>query len=147
MKIKKKAKASSEIPAASMSDIAFLLIIFFMLTTVFSQDAGLKYQLPDSTKEVELEQKNLEIGVYANGAITIDGESRSIDDIKTSVAAKKLINPDIFVVIKLEPATRYGALVDVIDQVIQGQVENFAFQSIDESLQDFNKEFQLPTGE
>jgi biopolymer transport protein ExbD len=144
MKIKRRAKASTEIPASSMSDIAFLLIIFFMLTTVFSQEAGLKYELPDSVNEVELSKKNIEITVFANGSIQIDGQERPFEEIKTTVQTMKLIRPDVFVVIKVEPTAPYKYLVDTIDQVLIGGVEKIAFQSTEETLTDFDKEFQLP---
>ncbi len=146
MKIKKRKKPSSEIPAASMSDIAFLLIIFFMLTTVFSQEEGLKYQLPDSTKEVSLESKNIEITVDQNDNVTYDGmpiPSNQLDQIRVKVQARKLIKPDIFVVIKVAPQAPYKYLIDIIDEILLGGVDNIAFQSTDESLSDFNFEKQI----
>ena len=45
MKVDKK-KSEPEIPTASMADIAFLLIVFFMITSVFSVTRGIEFQLP-----------------------------------------------------------------------------------------------------
>ena len=146
MKIKRRNRPSSEIPAASMSDIAFLLIIFFMLTTVFSQEQGLKYQLPDSTKEVSLESKNIEITVDKNFNVTYDGmpiPSNQLDQIRVKVQARKLIKPDIFVVIKVAPDAPYKYLIDIIDEVLLGGVDNIAFQSTEENINDFNFEKQI----
>ncbi|MCD6580078.1 biopolymer transporter ExbD [bacterium] len=143
MKIKKKNKPSTEIPASSMSDIAFLLIIFFMLTTVFSQEQGLKYQLPDSTKEVSLDSKNIEIIVDENFNVTFDGmpiPSDQLDQIRVNVQARKLIKKDIFVIIKVAPRAPYKYLIDIIDEILLGGVDNIAFQSTDESMEDFNFE-------
>ena len=144
MVLRKRAKKEVEIPTASMADIAFLLIVFFMLTTVFSQETGLKYELPDSTEEVSLEKENLNILIQPNGAITINEMPADYNQIMTQVKSKKLVNPKVFVVIKVEPETPYKYLIDTIDAVLQGGVDNVAFQSTEESLEDFNKEFQMP---
>lgn len=138
MKIKTRTKASSSIPSSSMSDIAFLLIIFFMLTTVFSQEAGLKYELPDSIKEVSLDQKNIEIFIDAAGVVSIGETAVSLEEVKTTVKTTKMVQPDIFVVIKVNPKTPYRFLVDTIDSVLLGGVDNIAFQSSEESYEDFD---------
>lgn len=140
MKIKKRQNASTEIPSASMSDIAFLLIIFFMLTTVFSQEQGIKYQLPDSTTQVSLEKKPMTIVVDENENITIDDVPATLNDIRLKVSAQKLINKNLFVIIKIAPNAPYKYLIDVIDQVNLGGVDNIAFQSTEESIEDFNFE-------
>ena len=43
----KKTKVSDEVPTSSMADIAFLLLIFFLVTTVFPRDKGLPMVLPE----------------------------------------------------------------------------------------------------
>lgn len=147
MKIRSRSKASSEIPSSSMSDIAFLLIIFFMLTTVFSQEAGLKYELPDSIKEVSLDQENIEIFVDATGAVRIGETAVSLEEVKTTVKTTKMVKPEIFVVIKVDPKTPYVYLVDTIDSVLLGGVDNIAFQSSEESLEDFDFSQEVGGGE
>lgn len=56
-KIKKAARPETLIPTASMSDIAFLLLLFFMVSTVFVREKGLKVRLP----KAEMIQKYPEI--------------------------------------------------------------------------------------
>ncbi len=58
--LQKKSKVSDEIPTASMADIAFLLLIFFLITTVFDEEKGLPIVLPEAqAEEVEVSQKNI----------------------------------------------------------------------------------------
>jgi len=70
MKVKKSQNVEAEIPTASMSDIVFLLIIFFMLTTTFSVNKGFDFGLPpieanEDVAEDQLEQQaSLTIIVY-----------------------------------------------------------------------------------
>ncbi|MEE8587226.1 MAG: biopolymer transporter ExbD, partial [Acidobacteriota bacterium] len=47
MSLRKRLRPRAEIPTSSMADIAFLLIIFFMLTAVFTANQGLRFGLPD----------------------------------------------------------------------------------------------------
>ena len=51
---KKKSKVSDEVPSASMADIAFLLLIFFLVTTTFPKDRGLAIVLPEEGGEVQI---------------------------------------------------------------------------------------------
>jgi biopolymer transport protein ExbD len=72
--LNKKQKVSDEIPSASMADIAFLLLIFFLVTTVFPKDRGLPIVLPEAQEEVEVSQRNiLHIDIMTNGTVQIGG--------------------------------------------------------------------------
>jgi biopolymer transport protein ExbD len=72
MKLKRD-KEPVVIPTSSMADIAFLLIIFFMVTTVFSATKGLEFKLPkeDDSTPPESEEAVF-IKVYPNSSITVD---------------------------------------------------------------------------
>ncbi|MBU1078809.1 MAG: biopolymer transporter ExbD [Spirochaetes bacterium] len=52
MKFKKKFKLNIELPASSQSDIAFLLIIFFIVTAIFFERTGIIFKLPSGTVKV-----------------------------------------------------------------------------------------------
>jgi len=81
-KIVKKTKAEAIIPSASMSDIAFLLIIFFMVTTVFRQERGLDVSIPTGDLAGKLEQRRIHhifLGWSSNN-ITSRQPIISIDD-------------------------------------------------------------------
>ena len=69
----KKSKVSDEVPSASMADIAFLLLIFFLVTTTFPKNKGLAVVLPEQGNEQEVSPKNiLHIIVQPNGIIVFD---------------------------------------------------------------------------
>ena len=75
MKVKQKPIGDAEIPTSSMADIAFLLIVYFMVTATFAATRGLDFALPkddDNPPIVEKEDSVLiEIG---NGQINMDKE-------------------------------------------------------------------------
>jgi biopolymer transport protein ExbD len=57
--MKRKQKVSDEIPTSSMADIAFLLLVFFLTTTVFNEERGLPIVLPEQSEEMDVSGRNL----------------------------------------------------------------------------------------
>ena len=76
-----------EISTASMSDIAFLLLIFFLVTTIFNQEQGLPMQLPGQASETaKIKRENiLDIDVQANNLVYLNGVQFRVPAIETEV--------------------------------------------------------------
>lgn len=74
MKFEKKSKAQAGIPTASLPDIVFMLLIFFMVSTVFKEFKGIPVRLPEARKIEKLPGKRNVAYIYANdrGQIMID---------------------------------------------------------------------------
>ena len=73
MAVKLTHRIPPEIPTASMADIAFLLIIFFMLTAVYSSNYGLEYGLPKNEDPVNVQPlESMHVRILAPGQYTID---------------------------------------------------------------------------
>ena len=84
----RKSKASQEIPSSSLADIAFLLLIFFMVTTVFRTDRErpINWAAAEATQKIDEKKKNiLNIWVDPNGAIFINDQAYSMDQISEIV--------------------------------------------------------------
>ena len=83
---KKKSKVSDEVPSASMADIAFLLLIFFLVTTTFPKDKGLAIVLPEQGEDVQVSQRNiLHMIIMPNGIVEIKrGESSQVQQVSPS---------------------------------------------------------------
>jgi biopolymer transport protein ExbD len=113
------AKAQSEISAASMSDIAFLLLIFFLVSTIFAVEQGIPLVLPgQQSKNVKVKRDNiLEIKAYANGSITIDNKPASLKDVRPYVERKLAENEKTIVVIATHPDCEYGLMIDILDEI------------------------------
>lgn len=90
MKFKTKSKVSSEIPTASMPDIIFMLLIFFMVSTVFKESNGLNVVLPAAKKIEKLPGKRDVAVIWADrsGRISIDDRLIQISDIEPIIRAK-----------------------------------------------------------
>ncbi|MGH9381345.1 MAG: ExbD/TolR family protein [Thermoanaerobaculia bacterium] len=116
-------KPSDEIPTSSMADIAFLLIIYFMVTTTFAATQGLDFALPkeeDKPPIVEKEESTL-IEIQQNGSYLVDQQPMQLQDILDYLKPKLARNPLKPVIIRPTPASPYGAMVAVFDELRQGK--------------------------
>ena len=78
--------AMQEINSSSMSDIAFLLLVFFLVTTTISLDKGISLILPAEGNELEVNKKNIvNILIKDKGKVLMDDEPTKIDKIKVEI--------------------------------------------------------------
>ena len=83
--------STQEINSSSMSDIAFLLLVFFLVTTTISLDKGISLVLPADGNELEVNRKNI-VGILVNdkGKILMDDSPNSWEQINKGPAMNKL---------------------------------------------------------
>jgi len=115
----RRSRVSDEIPAASMADIAFLLLIFFIATTIFDVEQGITLLLPGvGGKTTKVNPKNvMRITTDASGSIFIDGDPVQADQVKGITESRLAENPKLIVSIESHPESRYGAMIIVLDEV------------------------------
>lgn len=115
MEFKKKTKVSTEIPTASMPDIVFMLLLFFMVTTVFRQYTGLPVDLPIAKKIEKLEAKKNVTNIYANaeGDISIDDKLVTVNEIARIMYQKRVENPRLVVSLKCDRFMNMHILTDI----------------------------------
>lgn len=127
--MKKKRKIRPSIPTASMGDVAFLILIFFLTTTVFTKDKGLKMLLPERTEEEEKVQVKPEnivtIAINPVGEIWIKSvgieeylSPEDYDRIK-AITEERLLARDTLLVVSLRTSkdTPYKNMIEVLDQL------------------------------
>lgn len=108
------------IPTASMSDVAFLLLIFFLSTTKFDIKKGLGLVLPapstGETVKVKLNEKNLtKIYVGINGEIAINEKITTADELRGKVTAIVKENKDMVFSLKVDRGSEYKHMVRALD--------------------------------
>jgi len=115
-------KVSPVIPTASMADIAFLLIIFFMLTTTFSP-VKTSVDLPESVVRTEVEREAAIVAVTAQGDLVVsDGLSPGLEvatdeELSLFVAGVVSAQPNKQFVIKADRNVPYAAVDRVLEQL------------------------------
>jgi biopolymer transport protein ExbD len=85
----RKSKTSSEIPSSSLADIAFLLLIFFMVTTVFQSDRDRPITWPEAlaAPKIDEKQKNiLNIWMERNGSVYMNDQPYEMTGVSNVVA-------------------------------------------------------------
>ncbi len=129
MALRKKKRIKPEIPTASMGDVAFLILIFFLTSTIFTRDKGLKMLLPERTEEqekVKVKPENI-VTVAINPAgeakikavgydlILAPGEFGEIK----RVVEDKLLERDTLLVVSLRTSkdAPYRSMVEALDQI------------------------------
>jgi biopolymer transport protein ExbD len=123
MKFDKK-HAEAEIPTASMADIAFLLVIYFMVTTVFSSTKGMQFELPEEQEETAVKsEESIYIQVLPSGQLDVDGRGIALDALLDYVVPKLRINQRKPVIIHPEPNTPYQEMIKVYDELMASQVK------------------------
>lgn len=121
MKIEREQKVSDEIPTSTMADIAFLLIIYFMLTATFTATRGIDFGLPkeeDVPPEIEPEEA-VHIKVEPGGNLDVDDRAMELSDVLDYLKPKLERNPTKPVIIETDPQASYGYMVDVLDELRQ----------------------------
>ena len=108
-----------EIPTSSMADIAFLLLIFFLVTTTIDTDKGLGIVLPPPGDiEIEIRKENiLNCLINSQGKVLLDEEPISVAQIHRIVGQKMRKNDKLIISVKAHPKTAYNDYVRVIDQL------------------------------
>ncbi len=110
----------TEIPMSSLADIAFLLLIFFLVTTTIDMDKGLGLVLPAKGEQTEVSKKNISnLLVNAQGQILLDEEQVSLRDLQPLIKQKMQGNPNLIVSVKTDRRTKYQRYIDVIDELKQ----------------------------
>ena len=119
MKIKRN-NVDEEIPTSSMADIAFLLIIYFMVTTTFAATRGIDFSLPqeEDTPLVDKEESVL-IEIQPGGALLVDNKSMPLEEVLDYLKPKLERNAMKPVIIRAGEMTEYGYMVDVFDEIRQ----------------------------
>ena len=107
-----------EIPTSSMADIAFLLLIFFLVTTTIDMDKGLGMVLPAEGEEIEISKKNiLNCLINSSGNVLLGGEGIEVRNLSKTVRQKLAANEKLVISVKAHKAAKYKDYVAVIDQL------------------------------
>ena len=135
---KKKSKVSDEVPTSSMADIAFLLLVFFLVTTVFPKDKGLAIVLPEEAEEQEVSPRNiLHILIQPTGAVVIRrGESQQEQTVPANAVEgiwrqEFSQNPNLIAAVKTHPDASYRYMIDVLDNLQAANADKISLQLLE----------------
>jgi biopolymer transport protein ExbD len=118
---KRKSKTASEIPDSSLADIAFLLLIFFMVTTVFRRERDRDVEFPDaaSTERVDERRQNIvNVWIETDGTVFINDQIVPVPAVASVlVPLYEQTNRRLVVAIRSDRDVPYGVVDDVQEQI------------------------------
>jgi biopolymer transport protein ExbD len=119
MKILKRRHPHPEIPLVSTADVSFLLLIFFLSTTIFATQRGISLVLPrpGELPLVLSPAKTALLSVSADQSVTLDGVVVPMETLGHAIQMKLRDKPDLTLILTIDPAAPYAALVGALDQV------------------------------
>lgn len=114
-----------------LSDLAFLLIIFFIVIAVFNVNMGFVLGLPKKDSKRLVNVKDIiKVELNEDGSISAAGEIYSLDQLKEEISAALIPQPNLTFLLNIHPDVTYQAVIEIIELVRQLEVDNFSFTLI-----------------
>ena len=125
--IEKKRRDLQEINSSSMADIAFLLLVFFLVTTTISMDKGISLVLPSEGNEMEVNKINIvNILVNESGKVLLDDKPTRLKDIKNIAERRSSQNSKVIFSLQTHPRTKYQVYIKVLDQLKSAKAQKIS---------------------
>ena len=130
---RKKNRGNSEIPMASTSDVAFLLLVFFIVMPMKTEEIGISLVLPGKTNKqdtAKVSQKNVAtIKVTQSGRIMFDGQPIQLKSIQQMIRDRIQANDKTIVILETHPDAVYGVMVACLDEVKLSGARKFSLKT------------------
>lgn len=137
-----KRRTAIRIDMTPMVDVAFLLLTFFMLTTVFRRPQTLEIKLPPSSTNVQVSASNLLIirvdedhRIFQSAGLDKPGRLE-FSQLPNFLKEKAAIDPNVIILVKLDRKSKYHYMVDIIDELNLAKLSRYSVAT----LSDIEKE-------
>jgi biopolymer transport protein ExbD len=130
--LRKRKRLGIKIDMTPMVDVAFLLLIFFMVTTVFRRPLAMEVNVPEPGAKVEVPASNvMTIYVIEDGSILYDVAQRGLTtagwaELRDILVLELDYNPELIVLVKVDRNARYEKMVDIMDALDEARVQRFS---------------------
>jgi biopolymer transport protein ExbD len=128
--LKRKSKAASDIPSSSLADMAFLLLIFFMVTTTFRKEQKRDVVFPDAEATQKLEEPRkdvLHVYIETDGAIYINDRLTPVEQVSNTVAPMWLENRGLVVMLRSDRDVSYSRIDNILKELQAAGAVRVAF--------------------
>ena len=127
-KFHRKADVGQTIPTSSMADIAFLLLVFFMVTTIFKLEDGLAIEMPKAEAGQEIPRERVShIWIDRAGNVSINDNLIAVEQVESIIYAKLLANPGLVVAFNVDKQTPFRRVDVVMEELKQANATRVSF--------------------
>ncbi|MDA3850462.1 MAG: biopolymer transporter ExbD [Spirochaetaceae bacterium] len=134
IQIKKRRPAEDPMNSGSLTDLAFLLIIYFIVIAGFNVNKGYLLNLPEKDKPRIVQQEELmRISLDAQGNVFYQERALSEGELEETIIQQRLSYPETTLLLTVDPDTPYQEMVNIIHSIRRLRVENFSFRMTEEA--------------
>ncbi len=126
MKLHRTRKINPLLSMTPLIDCVFLLLIFFLLTSMFIEESGLLINLPESASAEPVKEQNVIVSINNNGQVELNGQSVMMEKLKEKLVVIRSETNQEEVVIRADKTVQLELLVEVIDII-----KSSGFQALD----------------
>jgi biopolymer transport protein ExbD len=113
--LSEQAQGGVDVNMSPLIDCVFLLLIFFIVTTVFVEETGVEIQKPQAASAQDMDKHSIMIALTSDGKIVFGGREVGLNGIR-GVVARQLRDKEAPVIILADGDAQTSPLVDVIDE-------------------------------
>ena len=116
----RKVRAEEEDAAIDMTpmlDIVFIMLIFFIVTTVFVKDAGIDVNKPEASQAYLPKNANIFIAITPDGDVWLDKREVKVETVRANIERLLAEQPTDIVIIQADQEAEHGVVIKVMDQV------------------------------
>jgi len=130
--LRKRKRVGVRVDMTPMVDVAFLLLIFFMVTTVFRRPLAMEMNLPKSGDTVKVKESNV-MTIYVNedGSMVYDVGKRGLQplswqELRESLVLENDYNPELVILVKVDRKAKYNYMVNMLDTLDEARMNRFS---------------------
>ncbi len=114
---RKRPRYTVQAPLTSLIDIVFLLLIYFLLTTNFLTEEGIRVQLPQAVSVIPQEDREIIVTVSPEGDVYLGAKTVTLEELSAVVKQRLESNPETAVVLKADRSLVLDRVVQVMDTI------------------------------
>jgi biopolymer transport protein ExbD len=114
---KVRVEEDAAIDMTPMLDIVFIMLIFFIVTTVFVKEAGVEVNKPDGLLAVRPKNANIFIAVTEDGKVWMDKRQIDTDSVRANLERLMAEQPSDIIIIQADKEAEHGIVIEVMDQI------------------------------
>jgi len=116
----------AQIDMTPMLDVVFIMLIFFIVTTVFVKEAGIEVNKPDADQATMRKNANIFVAITDDGSVWLDKREVSVDSVRANIERLLTEQPTDYVIIQADVKAKHGTVVKVMDQIKAAGVERIS---------------------
>lgn len=127
LKFKRSHRIENPPDITPLIDVVFLLLVFFMLSTTFIVQPGIKVTLPKSSAEkIKKEKDEIEVTIAKDGTLHVEGKEITLDRLKALFEESAAAGKESTAIINADESVAHGRVVEVMDIAKEAGISKLA---------------------